>query len=145
MLRRACGLRAALIVSSILASLAVAAPAFAASTHSVCASGCDFTTIQAAIDNGTTANGDTILVKDGTYDEDVTVSKAVTVTSENGAATTTVSGPIGGSGATFAVTTAGVVIDGFTITRHGNNTTDWNNSGLNSAGVSIGPGGAGST
>src|SRR3954465_3281161 len=97
MLRRARGLKAVLIVSSILASLAVAAPAFAASTHSVCASGCDFATIQAAIDDVGTRGGDTILVKDGTYDEDVSVTKSLTVKSENGAATTTIRGPIGGA------------------------------------------------
>ncbi|MBK9660292.1 MAG: right-handed parallel beta-helix repeat-containing protein [Chitinophagaceae bacterium] len=54
-----------------------------------------------------------------------------------GAGTTTVSGPIGGGGAAFQVTTTGVVIDGFTITRDGNNLVDWNNPGLNSAGVAI--------
>ncbi|MBK8490836.1 MAG: right-handed parallel beta-helix repeat-containing protein [Saprospirales bacterium] len=32
---------------------------------------------------------------------------------------------------------AGVILDGFTITRAGNNVTDWNNSGLNFAGVAI--------
>ena len=46
-------------------------------------------------------------------------------------------GPIGGGGATFQFASDGVVLDGFTITRQGNNTTDWNNPGLNSAGVAI--------
>src|SRR4051794_12382339 len=141
MLRRACGLRAALIVSSILASLAVAAPAFAASTHSVCASGCDFATIQAAINDVGTVDGDTILVKDGTYDEDVSVTKSLTVKSENGAVTTTIRGPIGGAGpdagTTVKVNASGVVVDGFTITRLGDNTTDWNNTNLNTAGVAV--------
>ena len=52
-------------------------------------------------------------------------------------ATSVVTGPIGGGGATFQFTSDGVVLDGFTITRQGNNATDWNNPALNSAGVAI--------
>src|SRR3954471_5172398 len=136
--RRSRGLKAAIAASVLLGTLAMAAPASAATTHTVCAGGgCDFTTIQAAIGDAGTLAGDTILVKDGTYDEDVTVSKSLIVKSENGAATTTIRGPIGGPGNTVQVAASGVVVDGFTITRLGNNTTDWNDPGLNTAGVGV--------
>ena len=97
--------------------------------------GKSYCSIQAAIDDPLTLNGHTITASAGTYYEDVVVSKQVTITGA-GYATTTVSGPIGGGGATFQVTSPGVIIDGFTITREGNNTTDWN-AALNSAGVAI--------
>src|SRR5204863_376688 len=50
---------------------------------------------------------------------------------------TMVSGPIGGPGTTMQVAANNVTIAGFTITRAGNNTTDWNNPGLNTAGISV--------
>ncbi|MEI2738693.1 MAG: right-handed parallel beta-helix repeat-containing protein [Chitinophagaceae bacterium] len=95
-----------------------------------------YCTIQAAIDDPLTLNTHTIAVSAGTYYEDVVVNKSVTIQGA-GAGTTTVSGPIGGGGAAFQVQTTGVVIDGFTITRDGNNLADWNNPGLNTAGVAI--------
>src|SRR6185436_8091345 len=49
----------------------------------------------------------------------------------------TVIGPIGGSGSTIAIAASNVTVAGLTITRAGNNTTDWNNPGLNTAGISI--------
>lgn len=49
-----------------------------AATKTVCSSGCDYTTIQAAV-TGATA-GDTITVAAGTYNETVTVGKSVTIT-----------------------------------------------------------------
>lgn len=49
----------------------------------VCSSGCDHTTIQGAIDSA--ISGDTILVKDGTYPENINVYKDhLTIKSENG-------------------------------------------------------------
>src|SRR4029077_1501998 len=79
----------------------------------------DQPTIQAAIDAA--ANGDTVLVSDGTYKENINFNgKAITVTSVNGPATTT----IDGGGITSVVTFntgegAGSVLNGFTLT-HGN-------------------------
>lgn len=79
----------------------------------------DQPTIQAAIDAA--ANGDTVMVSDGTYNENINFKgKAITVTSVNGPATTT----IDGGGITSVVTFntsegAGSVLNGFTIT-HGN-------------------------
>ncbi len=95
-----------------------------------------FCTIQAAIDDASTLAGHILTATAATYTEDVTVSKAVTLQGA-GYATTTISGPIGGGGSTVKVSAAGAVIDGFTITRDGNNLTDWGNASLNSAGVSI--------
>ena len=50
----------------------------------------------------------------------------------------TIRGPIGGGGgATVQILANNVTVAGFTITRLGNNTTDWNNPGLNSVGIAI--------
>lgn len=95
----------------------------------------EYCSIQAAIDEAN-AN-DVITVAAGTYVEDVIVNKANLTISGADAATTIVSGPAGGDGGTFRVAASGVTIEGFTITREGNNTTDWNNPTLNFAGVAI--------
>jgi len=99
--------------------------------------GCDsFATIQDGV-NGVAVGG-TVIVAAGTYDEDVTVNKAgVKVLGTAGAASTNVRGPIGGPGTTMTIAASNVTIAGFTITRLGNNTTDWNNAGLNSAGIAV--------
>src|SRR6185503_13084464 len=77
----------------------------------------------ATINGGVTAVavGGTVNVAAGTYNEDVGLGKAVTVQGA-GAGVSIVSGPIGGAGSTFAISVSGVVVDGFTITRDGNNT-----------------------
>ena len=92
------------------------------------------TVIQPRIDFA--QNGDVILVGAGNYNEDVTINKSVSLigASYNN---TIVSGLIGGAGATMKVAATGVIIDGFSITRDGNNPTDWNNADLNSAGIAI--------
>ncbi len=93
-------------------------------------------TIQAAIDAATTLNGYVVRVDAGTFNEDVVVNKGLTLRGA-GAGNTIVIGPIGGPGATFDVDASNVVIDGFEISRAGNNVTDWNNAGLNFGGVAI--------
>jgi parallel beta-helix repeat protein len=95
-----------------------------------------FCTIQSAIDDAQTLAGHTITVSAGTYNEDVNVTKSVTISGAD-ATTTIVNGPKGGGNATFRVSAFGVIIENFTITRDGNNTTDWNDPTLNSAGVAI--------
>jgi parallel beta-helix repeat protein len=92
------------------------------------------TTIASAI-NAASA-GNTVLVGPGVFSEDVALNKSV-IFQGSGAGVTTISGPIGGDGATVRISAANAVLDGFTITRAGNNATDWNNSGLNSAGIAI--------
>lgn len=81
--------------------------------------------------------GGTVHVAAGTYLEDVIVNKSADIIGAD-ATTTIVEGPIGGSGgAAFDVVAADVLIEGFTITRAGNNTTDWTNPALNTWGVLV--------
>ncbi|BBO36057.1 right-handed parallel beta-helix repeat-containing protein [Lacipirellula parvula] len=95
-----------------------------------------FATIQGGV-NAVDVNG-TVHVNSGTYNEDVLLNKAGIGVLGAGSGTTTVIGPIGGvSGATFTVQESNIEIAGFTITRAGNNTTDWNDPNLNSAGIAI--------
>jgi parallel beta-helix repeat protein len=96
--------------------------------------GC-FSTIQGAINAA--SPGDTVNVFPGTYDEDVTVNKSNLKLLGSGANVTNIRGPIGGSTSTVSVAASNVTVAGFTITRIGNNTTDWNNPGLNLAGLSV--------
>jgi len=73
--------------------------------------GSDFTSIQAAV-NAASA-GDTIIVRDGTYIENVDVGKSITLKSENGSASTTVSAS-SAYDHVFDVTVDYVNISGFT-------------------------------
>ncbi len=70
-------------------------------------------TIGQAVDNATA--GDTIIVRDGVYNENVDVNKALTIRSENGAASTTVMALDPGDHI-FEVTADYVDISGFTVT-----------------------------
>ena len=91
-------------------------------------------TIQAAINQ--VSPGGTVNVAAGTYNEDVTVNKANLQLLGAGIDVSTIVGPIGGGGSTIQVAAGGVLVDGFTITRAGNNVTDWNGA-LNTAGVAV--------
>ena len=74
--------------------------------------GADFSQIQDAV---TAAKaGDTIIVKDGTYTENITVDKSLVIRSENGAGQTLVQAAATNLDV-FKVTTENVTIDGFTI------------------------------
>ncbi|WFN34533.1 right-handed parallel beta-helix repeat-containing protein [Methanogenium sp. S4BF] len=101
--------------SEIRVDLIVVNPG-ASQTWYVDASGeANFTTIQAAID--TAADGDTIIVRDGTYNESVNVTKSVFIRSENGPENTVVHCVTsGGYAAVFTVQADGTTISGFTLT-----------------------------
>ena len=88
----------------------VVLPASAAS-HYV-GSGETYTTIQAAVDGA--YSGDTIIVKDGTYNENVEVDKPLTIQSENGNVNALVLAANPADNV-FSVTAANVTINGFTV------------------------------
>lgn len=75
----------------------------------------NYTKIQWAVDNASA--GDIIIVRDGTYAENVFVNKQLTIESENGSAQTIIDG--GGSGDVVNITVNNVIIKGFTITGSG--------------------------
>jgi parallel beta-helix repeat protein len=76
--------------------------------------GADFSTIQDAVN--ASADGDTIIVRDGTYSENVLVNKSLTIQSENGSGSTTVARPSGPlADHRFAVSADYVTISGFTL------------------------------
>ena len=72
----------------------------------------NYTTIQAAVDNAIA--GDTIIVRDGTYSENVDVNKQLTIQSENGADKTIVQ-TVDSNDHVFEVTADYVNISGFTV------------------------------
>ncbi len=72
----------------------------------------DYTTIQAAVDNAS-AN-DTIVVRDGTYTENINVNKRLTIQSENGSSNCIVQ-TISPGGYIFDLGADSVVIKGFTL------------------------------
>ncbi|MBX3423492.1 MAG: VCBS domain-containing protein [Pirellulaceae bacterium] len=91
------------------------------------------------IQNGVNAAaaGAQINVGNGTFVEDVNVNKVGLTISGAGSGSTTISGAIGGDGATVRINANNVTIEDVRITREGNNATDWNNVGLNFAGVAV--------
>lgn len=80
--------------------------------------------------------GDVIHLSTNTFNEDVVVNKNVTLKGA-GIDQTIISGPKGGNVQTIKVETSAAIIENMTITREGNNLTDWNDGTLNSAGVAI--------
>ena len=90
-------------------------PALDATSVTVTPGSCvpdDYTTIQAAVDNATA--GDTIIVRDGNYNENVNVNKRLTIRSENGSANCIVTAATS-SDHVFEVTADYVNITGFTV------------------------------
>jgi hypothetical protein len=88
----------------------------------VCAAGCDFTTIQAAIDDAGTTTGDTITVTDATHTEmGITVDKDVTIQGQGAGSTTVQAHAVAGS----ATDRVFLIAEGATVTvkdmtiRHG--------------------------
>src|SRR6266545_4840431 len=77
----------ALLVGLAL-SVGVISGAQAATTWTVCASGCDYASIKAAIAAPTTLDGDTLAIAAGTYTEaGITVDKSLTLRGERAATT----------------------------------------------------------
>lgn len=82
--------------------------------------GLNYSSIQAAIDANETLDGQTILVDDGTYYENVAVTKALSLVGEN-VNSTVVDG--GGLGTVMTVAVDGVNVSGFTIQNSGSQWT----------------------
>ncbi len=102
---------AVLAPGALAAGVLFAAPAFAATTVTVCSAGCDFSSISAAV-NAASA-GDTVNVAGGTYTESVAVNKALTIRA-TAPGTTVIPGP-GYNDAGFKLQANHVTIEGFTI------------------------------
>ena len=105
------------IFAVLVTVLAFVSGGCAANIYTVCpGGGCNYTSIQAAIDNATAGEaGDTIIVRDGTYIENVVVDVAnLTLRSENSSAFTTVVAALNSSDV-FLVTANSVTIMGFTV------------------------------
>ena len=85
--QRAC--RWGVLVALLVAPLVALAPQAAlAADYTVCASGCSFTSIQAAIDDGGTVAGDTITVTGAEHTElGITVSKDLTIQGQGATST----------------------------------------------------------
>ena len=95
-----------------------------------------YCSIQSAINDVLTLDGHVINVAAGTYTEDVNITKSISLIGE-GCDVTTIIGPKAGDGATVRISKNGILVDGFMITREGNNTTDWNDPTLNTAGIAV--------
>jgi parallel beta-helix repeat protein len=106
-----------------IALLLLASPVQASTTWYVDDSGgADFTTIQDAVNAST--DGNTIIVRDGTYIENVVVNKRLTIQSENGSGLTTVQPVEGYYTPIFKLTVDYVNISGFTVNGLGPLTYD---------------------
>lgn len=87
-----------------------------AATIVVCPTGCNYSTIQQAID--TSHTGDTILVHSGTYYENVYVSRAVTLRGiDTGKGRPVINA--GGSGSAITLYADNVTLEGFNVTKSG--------------------------
>lgn len=99
-------------IGIILITLMLASNANAATTHTVGTNGCDFTSIQACIDDVNTVNGDTIEVQSGKYYENVIVNKQLTL---RGIGMPVVNA--GGILSAITLTADGITLEGFTATN----------------------------
>jgi len=75
----------------------------------------DYATIQAAINAA--ANGDTVIVRPGTYQENLSIGKAITVKSESGPAGTIIDGGGAGSVVFFNAVGTDTILEAFSITN----------------------------
>ena len=105
----------------------------------------NYAKIQWAVDNASA--GDTIIVSEGTYYENIKVDRQLTIKSENGSANCIVDG--GGSGDAITLSASGVTLERFEARDSGgwpdagikvisnNNVIKNNNVGNNSNGISL--------
>ena len=118
-MKKCCGVHALRIaVGLIVLGLLLASSANAANL-TVCPNGCDYSNIQKAIN--ASSNGDTILVKSGTYYENVKVNKKLTL---RGIGNPVVDARTSGSAITLSAN--GITLKGFTAT--GSN--GWEEAGI---------------
>jgi parallel beta-helix repeat protein len=104
---------------------------------------CAYATITNAVTSA--SDGDTINVASGTYLEEVNLSKPGLQLMGAGYATTTITGRKDAGGSTTLTLGANnLLVDGFTITRDGNNPTDWGTN-VKTQGVTFNQGTTGST
>jgi parallel beta-helix repeat protein len=85
-----------------------------AGTITVCSSGCNYTSIQEAIDNA--VDGDTIEVMNGTYHERIIIDKPLTLQGESPEGTIIIGSHVG---TVVNITTDDVVVTGFSISGGG--------------------------
>ncbi len=118
-------LRRSLVLAILSVTCVLTSGVEAAMTLDVGPSGHTYTTIQAAINAA--AGGDTVLVYDGTYVENINfLGLAITVKSVNGAASTIINGNGIGHGVTFNQREGSdSVLDGFTILNGYGNGASW--------------------
>lgn len=96
-------------------------------------------TIQGEVNNAVAGAGDTVLVRDGTYPEDVVVNKSNLTLKGAGVDLSTIMGTAGDATLTtleIPASAPGVTVQGFTITRDGNTVAAWNTA-LNNQGIAI--------
>jgi parallel beta-helix repeat protein len=91
-LRRISALSAGALLSGVLSVVTQALPAQAATTWTVCATGCNYSTIQGAVTSA--VSGDTVNVATGTYTEQLVIDKNLTLVGSAGAATTIIQAPL---------------------------------------------------
>ena len=132
-----------IVLFAMLAFVAVGCAS--ATTYTVCPSGGDYTSIQAAIDAADT--GDTIEVHSGTYYENVDVTKQLILRGVDiGSGKPVVDA--GGSGSAIMLTVDGITLAGFNVTNAGsyagikvdsnNNIITGNNVSNNDCGINFG-------
>jgi len=105
-----------LIILGILAVFAIVSIAGNAKTIYVGPSE-KYTSIQSAIDNAT--DGDTIIVRDGVYYENIKVTKRLTIKSENGSDNCIIDGGDRNRGNVITLKADGITIEGFTVRKSG--------------------------
>lgn len=98
-----------------------------ASTVTVCTSGCDYTFIQEAVEGASA--GDVITVNRGTYNENVHITKSITLEGEGPRGTVLTS--LNSNQSTLNISTDNVVINGFTINGIGDKTPSISLGGSN--------------